>query len=162
MTIDHFDWRPLSQFTENALGFVSVAEGFVIVSGGFFALVYSRYANEWRSLMTKSLKRALLIYGYNLAIAVCVLTLIVLKPSPWGNWVKHLGRSYSDPTYFKYVLLLLYQPTWIDILPMYVFFVLLSPLILIGFNKGLSGVVAAVSFALRLLAHPSQLEGQSI
>jgi len=136
MTIDHFGGR-LALYTSETLGYVSALEGFLFLSAFVFASVYLRYAQQPRQLMIKSLSRAALIYRYHAILLLCVPVLVALAPvyrqSLW-NWVLPYFR---DPTYYGIKsLLLLHQPVYMDILPVYFFLVLLSPLVLLACVRG--------------------------
>ena len=119
MTIAHMPEHPLSGAVRQTVGLVSVAEGFVFVSGLMFGMVYGRtlLRNGVAALRRRALKRAQDIYLNHAA----VYTLVVFSAAYagldhrfaanfWGMW----GRG----------LLMIYQPGLFFLLPMYFLFVL--------------------------------------
>jgi len=114
-------------------GYISVAEGFVFLSGYVSGLVYTRVRREQgdKAMRRKALVRARDIYLCYF-LAVLLLTLL-LKYGPdtfidWGSWTKLLAGSL--PLALIKAGVLLYQPTFLEILPMYCLFILLTPIIL--------------------------------
>lgn len=156
MTVTHLPSRltdPLGQ----PFGWVSAAEGFVLLSGFTAGLVYSRIARaEGVAAMERAFwRRALKIYLAQAATLVFLFTVIAAlgvridQPA-----VKNLVSYYLAQPGSALVngLLLIYEPALLDILPMYIFFMLLSPWVLaFGMRHGWAGVLAA-SFALWLAA----------
>ncbi len=146
MTINHFG-GPVSRVTYQISGYVSAAEGFIFLSGFVFSVVYMRHISNAVLLINKSLSRAFIIYKYHLALAVILLLLSYLRPSFRIYWSGWLGSFYyTNPfIYMKNVMLLLHQPNYLDILPMYTVFVIFSPAILIALKKGMEKLVILVS-----------------
>ncbi len=153
MTIDHFGGR-LALYTSETLGYVSALEGFLFLSAFVFASVYLRYARQPLKLLAKSLSRAALIYRYHLVLLLCVPLLVALAPvyrDSLRNWVL---PYFQDPLYYGFKsLLLLHQPVYMDILPVYFFLVLLSPLVLLACLRGWSRTVLLLSLLLWLGSH---------
>ena len=134
MTITHLPTRltdPLGQ----PFGFVSAAEGFVLLSAFMSGLVYSRvgYREGVDAMRGAFLQRALKIYMAQAATLLFLFTFIAAvgiridQPA-----VKDLMSFYLEQPRdgFLYGLLLMYEPALLDILPMYIFFMLLSPWVL--------------------------------
>lgn len=156
MTVTHLPTRftdPLGQ----PFGWVSAAEGFVLLSAFMAGLVYSRYARRdgVDAMRSAFFRRALKIYLCHAALLLFLLTAItavgvrVDQPA-----VKNLVSFYLAQPFegFFYGLLLIYEPALLDILPMYIFFMLLSPWVLAwGMRRGWTGILVA-SFALWVLA----------
>lgn len=156
MTLTHLPTRltdPLGQ----PFGFVSAAEGFVLLSAYMAGLVYSRIAYrkgivqmEWAFW-----KRAFKVYLVQAAILFFLFTVITavgLKIDQPA--VKNLVSFYlAQPLEgFVFGLLLVYEPALLDILPMYIFFLLMSPWVLaFGMRHGWWGVMA-VSVAVWAMA----------
>jgi hypothetical protein len=134
MTLTHLPSRltdPLGQ----PFGFVSAAEGFVVLSAYVSGLVYSRLAQRQgiAAMRWAFAKRASKVW---LAQAATLLLLFTV--------IAGLGVRFDQPavtdlvsyylaqprTAFLSGLLLLYEPPLLDILPMYIFFMLLSPWVL--------------------------------
>lgn len=156
MTLTHLPTRltnPLGQ----PFGYVSAAEGFVLLSGYMAGLVYGRQAIEKgiAPMRRAFWRRALLVYGCHAAMLAFLFTVIALigirvdEPA-----VKNLMSFYLRQPLDALAggLLLIYQPPLLDILPMYVLLMLASPW---AFSLALQrgwGVVLAGSFTLWLLA----------
>ncbi|OZI37663.1 acyltransferase [Bordetella genomosp. 10] len=123
-------------------GFVSAAEGFVMLSAYMAGLVYTRrYMRDGLAAMHKAfLRRALVVYSCQAACLLFLFTLIAVLgltiPQPD---VQHLMWYYlqQPTTAFLSALALIYNPPLLDILPIYVMFMLLSPWVLsIGLRHG--------------------------
>jgi hypothetical protein len=131
MTLTHLPTRltnPLGQ----PFGYVSAAEGFVLLSGYMAGLVYGRLAFQQGIQPTRRAfwRRALVVYGCHAATLLFLFTVIALiglrvdEPA-----VKNLVSYYLQHPAQALAggLLLIYQPPLLDILPMYVLFMLASP-----------------------------------
>lgn len=156
MTVTHLPTRltdPLGQ----PFGFVSAAEGFVLLSAFVSGLVYSRigYSRGVESMRRAFLKRALKVYlsqAATLLFLFFVITAVSLRIDQEA--VKNLVSYYLAHPHqgFIYSLLLIYEPALLDILPMYIFFMLLSPWVMaFGLRHGWLGVMV-MSAALWVLA----------
>ncbi len=134
MTVTHLPSRltdPLGQ----PFGFVSAAEGFVLLSAFVCGLHYSRIGLQqgiepmrrafWRRALTIWLVQAATLLGVFAAIGA--LGSRIDPPA-----VKNLLSWFlADPQAgLVWSLLLVYEPPLLDILPLYVFFMLLSPWVL--------------------------------
>jgi hypothetical protein len=154
MTLTHVPTRvsgPLGQ----PLGFVSAAEGFVVLSAFMAGWVYSDLARRqgngamWRAFELRAMKiylcqSALLIFLFTVVAALGVRT---DQPA-----INNLISFFLDDPWrgLRSGLLLLYNPPLLDILPMYVLFMLLSPpLLALAMRRGWF-VVVALSLALWL------------
>ncbi|MDB5730993.1 MAG: OpgC protein [Variovorax sp.] len=148
MTLTHLPTRltdPLGQ----PLGFVSAAEGFVLLSAYMAGLVYGRRA--WRdgiAAMQRAFRqRALKVYmsqAATLLFLFTVVTAIGLRIDQAA--VKDLASYYLREPHAAFLasLLLVYEPPLLDILPMYVLFMLLSPWVLaFALRHGWAGIVGA-------------------
>jgi hypothetical protein len=156
MTVTHLPTR-LSSPLGQPFGFVSAAEGFVLLSAYMAGLVYSRFAySDSIEAMRKAFwRRALTVYLCQAATLLFLFTVIaaigikVDQPA-----VKDLMAFYlQDPhSAFFASLLLIYQPPLLDILPLYVLFMLISPWVLAWALRHNWAVVLLASFAVWLLA----------
>ncbi len=156
MTATHLPTRfasPLGQ----PFGYVSAAEGFVLLSAFMAGRVYMQRhekhgADEMRSAF---LKRALKIYAWQVALLLFLFSFIALIGSAKQEdaIVNLLTYYWQQPvTAFINGLFLLYNPPLLDILPMYILFMLISaPLMLHGVRHGWAPILAA-SIALWLAA----------
>ena len=156
MTLTHMPTR----FADSAgqpFGFVSAAEGFVFLSAFMAGWVYSELARrrgslamwrafEWRALKIYLCQAALLLFLFTV---IARLGIKVEQPA-----VTNLIAFYLDDPWLaaRAALVMLYNPPLLDILPMYVLFMLLSPFVLMhAMRRGWAGWVAA-SIALWLCA----------
>ena len=134
MTLTHLPTRltdPLGQ----PFGFVSAAEGFVLLSAFMAGLVYSRIGHgQGLSAMRRGFwRQALKIYMSQAATLLFLFTFITALGLRIDQPALRDLLSYylTDPHHaFLYSMLLVYEPPLLDILPMYVFFMLLSPWVL--------------------------------
>ena len=132
MVINHTP-SPLRNLTNQPLGFVSAAEAFVFVSACLCGLVFGRRLHDGGLPEVRRLarRRARQIYtGHVLTLLFCFAII--------GQRLGHLSPFYNmlrpylaQPTKAAAsALLLLYQPPLLDILPMYLLFLLLTPFVL--------------------------------
>ncbi|MGY2132212.1 OpgC family protein [Hymenobacter sp. HD11105] len=162
MTIDHIlPSRDITKyFTCEFIGWVTAAEGFVFLSGLTAGLVYTRRMIEkgenFVSVAAKA--RAWLIYKNHIAILFFALLAVLFGYGVNEYWGNNYGLFYNNP-FLSMILgtVLLYQPAYLDILPMYTIFVLFVPIIIKYFIKGyawyifvLSTVVYIISFFIEL------------
>jgi hypothetical protein len=148
MTIDHFN-SPIAKVTYQTFGYVSVAEGFFFLSAYVFSIVYAKQAQNLSMLAIASVKRAYLLYRYHIALIVTVFLLAMVFPLFQKAWVFMVGEVLIEQTFAAFIqgLIFINQPVFMDILPMYCVFVLISPFILAGFSRGWIAQVFVVSFA---------------
>ncbi|TFY98688.1 OpgC domain-containing protein [Ramlibacter rhizophilus] len=156
MTLTHLPTR-LSEPFGQPFGLVSAAEGFVLLSGYMAGLVYGRAAVEKgvAAMRRAFSRRAHVVYLCHAALLLFLFTVIALigirvdEPA-----VKNLMAYYLQHPLDALVggLILIYQPPLLDILPMYVIFMLVSPWALVlALRAGWAPVMAA-SLAVWLLA----------
>lgn len=152
MTLTHLPTR-LTEPLGQPFGWVSAAEGFVLLSAFMAGLVYSRYARrDGVEVMRRAFwRRALVIYLCHAALLLFLLTVVALiGVRGQQTAVTDLVSYYlAQPVRgFVHGLLLIYEPALLDILPMYIFFMLLSPWVLaFAMRHGWAGVmVVSASF----------------
>jgi len=131
MTITHVPSR-LTDPMGQPFGFVSAAEGFVLMSAFVSGLVYSRigYAQGPKPMYRAFWRRALKIYFIHAALLLFLFTVIAgIGLALDQPAVKDVVRYYltSTPDALTYSLLLVHQPALLDILPLYIVFMLASP-----------------------------------
>lgn len=164
MTLTHLPTH-FSDFVNSPIGFVSSAEGFVFVSAFLVGRLYIRESmlNE-HGMRRKLWKRSLKVYGYHLVMLALVFTVA-------AAYAVHTHKAAIYNLLDFYIahpvtaivgsVLLLYCPPLLDILPMYVTFLFLTPVWLsaavrFGWRKVLltSGFVWLLAqFGLRDWAH---------
>jgi hypothetical protein len=156
MTLTHLPTR-LSSPAGQPFGFVSAAEGFVLLSAFMAGMVYTRRERRdgGPAMQEAFYKRAGKIYLCQAALLVFLFGLVALlglladQPA-----VKNLMSFYLErpTTAIVAALLLLYSPPLLDILPMYILFMLASPFLLLwGLRRGWLPIMC-VSVGLWLLA----------
>ncbi|MDR7095562.1 OpgC domain-containing protein [Hydrogenophaga laconesensis] len=152
MTLTHLPTRladPLGQ----PFGYVSAAEGFVLLSAYMAGRVYSAKADRQgaEAMKTAFFNRAVKLYACQLALVVFAFTAVAglglaLRE---GAVTDMLAFFLERPVVATLSAgLLLYSPALLDILPIYIVFMLLSPLVLLHGMRHGWGAVMAVSLAL--------------
>ena len=156
MTVTHLPTRltlPLGQ----PFGYVSAAEGFVLLSAYMAGMVYGRTAARRGvpAMRHAFLRRAAKIWACQAATLLFLFTIITFI----GVEVNEIAIKGLLTFYFAQPLdaligglLLVYEPPLLDILPIYVLFMLASPWVMsVGLRRGWAPVLA-VSTLLWLLA----------
>lgn len=124
--------NPFRDYTDQPLGFVSAAEGFVFLSAFLVGSISKAKIGErglpW--LREFAFKKALSLYAVHVAMLVFLfLTAGVLFHGlpGFGNFIL---RFFDTPLSAAIsALLLLYQPPLFDILPMYILFLAVTPMV---------------------------------
>jgi hypothetical protein len=140
----------LPNYTNQPFGFVSASEGFIFLSALFTGCIYFRYAEHhgYPAMRNKIGMRTLRLYGYHallLAFAFLVAVPIALHGDR-PNLHNLLDFYFTAGPKHAVIeaILLIYRPPLLDILPMYIIFLLLTPVMLtlsrrIGWNPILAG-----------------------
>jgi hypothetical protein len=155
MTITHLPTR-FSDFVNQPLGFVSSAEGFVFISALLVGRLYIRNLVQDPSNVRAQLwKRSLKIYGYHLimlALAFTVVAQIAIHTHKAA--LTNLLNFYLAHPFVAIAgsVLLIYCPPLLDILPMYVTFLFLTPIVLSAAVRWGWKWILAVSGLIWLLA----------
>ncbi len=164
MTFAHMPTH-FSDLVNQPLGFVSSAEGFVFMSALLVSYVYLGEATEDPSGMRAKLwRRTLKIYGYHLLMLALAFTLAAEFATRTHRLaIYNLLNFYLAHRVVATVgaVLLVYCPPLLDILPMYVLFLFMTPMLLTiavrrgwGWVLGGSGAVwLAAQFGLREAVH---------
>ncbi len=134
MTLAHLPTH-FQVVTNQQLGFVSEAEGFVFLSAFLTGRIFGRVAIEsgFPTVIKRLWKRALQLYGYHLALLGIAFTVIAAvaihtgRPSLKGLLDFYLAHPHHA---VGGALLLVYCPPLLDILPMYIIFLLATPVVL--------------------------------
>jgi hypothetical protein len=124
-----------SYYAYQPFGFVAAAEGFIFVSAMLTGKIYGRLLNsEGVRVMARRLwERAAKLYGYHLLLLAVAFTVVAAlankehQPALQGLldfYLAHRGLAVFSS------ILLVYCPPLLDILPMYIVFLLLTPLAL--------------------------------
>ena len=119
MAIDHFGGN-IAALTSQTFGFVSAAEGFIFVSGLTIGIAYNPKKISQGEIETKIIKRSFLVYRYHFLSVLFAVPLYAYYPDYIASIVT-LFDVFSFNIIAK-IILLLYQPNYLDILPLYVIF----------------------------------------
>jgi hypothetical protein len=164
MTFTHMPTR-FSDLVNQPFGFVSSAEGFVFLSALLTSRVYLRAVREDAAgLREKLWRRTLKIYGYHLLMLAFAFTAAAgFAARTHRPALYNLLNFYLAHPLVAIIgsVLLIYCPPLLDILPMYVIFLFLTPVALtVAVRYGWRWVLAgsgllwvAAQFGLRELVH---------
>ena len=152
MTLTHFPSK-LTGGLSQPFGYVSAAEGFVLMSGFMAGMVYSRKGlrEGLPAMRTALVSRSLTIYLCHLALLVFTFTVFV-SVAMFTEHSAALGvlKFYFDGPLLASIaaFIMLHKPPLLDILPMYVLFMVASPWVLTtGLQRGW-GLILLASVAL--------------
>jgi hypothetical protein len=147
MMFAHMPPHYLQQFTGYTFGYASAPDGFVFLSGLVSTWVYLRVRNKHGQpeLRARVLRRTRDVYMVHvLLLSVSILGAVFLKQTSFQ--AAHPVQAFLSGS------LLLYQPGYCDILPMYCVFLLFTPIVLDQMMKGRAWLVGAISAALWVAA----------
>ncbi|HYZ39727.1 MAG TPA: OpgC domain-containing protein [Stellaceae bacterium] len=137
--IDHIPENVLSYFTLQAVQFFDAAEVFIFISGYTAALVYGRILVSQGPLFATAriLSRAGQLYVAHIFLFVMftaeVSYTVTTFNNPMYNDEMRVGDFLQQPHIaIVKALLLQFQPTYLDILPLYIVLLVAFPLILLG------------------------------
>jgi hypothetical protein len=157
MTVDHLPGNVLARYSNSdfgPFGFFTAAPGFVFLSGFVCGHVYGKHRQthgDW-SVAHRVLRRMSQIYAVQLALLFTLLLAFSGHVRGTSNLQgADLFQTHPSRAFFMGASLL-YQPAYLDILPMYCFFLILTPLLLWQLQEGPSWRVLSCSGALALLA----------
>jgi hypothetical protein len=156
MTVTHLPtW--FGSHVGQPFGFVSAAEGFVFLSAYLVGSVYMRMARRRGQSATRRALwgRAAKVYAAHAALLLFLfLVLVPYAASRGAHAITDLASFYVEHRHAALVsgLLLAYNPPLLDILPMYVLFLAVSPFVLAHASRRGWGVLLALSAALWLFA----------
>ena len=112
------------------LGFVQDAQGFVFLSGLLVGLVYTGpfLKGNPETARRRLLLRAAELYAYHVGLLLLIVALAQMLPFSWSYWGDWLGQLLDDtPAHLASAAVLAFQPTFMDILPQYILYLLVSP-----------------------------------
>ena len=122
----------LVKINHNQLAFVEDAQGFVFLSGLLIGMVYAKkmLKNGYAAGRTAIYNRAFELYRYAMGIVLVVLVAQMLLPGAYSVWFNWLGyTTFDDPLRLAAIATFLYQPTFMDILPQYIVYMLFAPML---------------------------------
>lgn len=155
MTLTHLPTR-FSDFVNQPFGYISSAEGFVFLSALLIGRLYIRKSMEDPAGMRAVMwKRSLKLYAYHMFLLAFAFTIA-------ASWAVHHHRAAITNLLNFYLnhpgvailgsIFLIYCPPLLDILPMYVLFLFLTPVILSAAVRVGWRIVLAASALIWLLA----------
>jgi hypothetical protein len=157
MTLTHLP-TIASVVTNQPFGFVSAAEGFIFLSALFSGRVYFRLAKRegYPEMRAKLWMRTLRLYLYH-ALLLSFAFLVDARIAAHGNrpGLHNLLDFYFAAGPRQAIVdaaLLIYRPPLLDILPMYIFFLLLTPVVLTVISRVGWKAILGASFAVWLAA----------
>jgi hypothetical protein len=142
------------------LGFADSAQGFIFLSGLLVGLVGMRqYGREGMAPVRRRYWwRAAELYGWHLALLLIILLASRLLPFGWVAWRDWLQQLFGDGGAYAIAAAgLLYQPTYLDILPQYMLYILAAPLAIRLVAEGRTGIALAATLGLWLVAQAGLL-----
>lgn len=157
MTLVHLPTL-LTPWLNQPLGYISASEGFIFLSALFTGRIYFRLLERDgpRAMTWKLFLRALRLYRYHLLLLFGVFVVVARFAISGHNqglynvldfyFAAGPARAIVD------ALLLIYRPPLLDIIPLYLIFLILSPLVLIAAAKIGWKFILGGSFAVWLLA----------
>src|SRR6201982_86278 len=157
ITITHLP-TALSTYVNQPFGFVSAAEGFIFLSALFTGSIYFRMAeqNSYGAMRRKLSMRTLQLYLYHvLLLSFVFLVAVPIAASGTRPGLHNLLDFYFDAGARRAVVdavLLIYRPPLLDILPMYILFLALTPVALSASRRLGWKLILAGGFTLLLLA----------
>jgi hypothetical protein len=128
----------LTPWVNQPFGFLSASEGFIFVSALFTGRIYYRILcrdGAW-PMQRKLLQRTSRLYSFHVVLLVLLFTVAVaIARGGHAPALAHLLSYYFSVTPMRAMrdgLLLLYRPPLLDIIPLYVTFLFLSPFLLLA------------------------------
>ena len=140
--IDHVPENILSYFTLQAITFFDAAEVFIFISGFTAALVYSRRLASKGALYATAqvLRRAWQLYVAHIFLFVLFVAEVSYTAAAFKNPMYNEEMRVADFLDEPHIavikaLLLEFQPTFLDILPLYILMLVIFPVILLGMRR---------------------------
>lgn len=157
MTLTHLP-TALTPWVNQPFGFISASEGFIFLSALFTGRIYFRLLSRdgAQKMTTKLLWRTLKLYGYHVVLLVLAFGVAArYAMGEHGQSLYNLLDFYfaaGPARALRDALLLMYRPPLLDIIPLYIIFLFLSPFIILAAARIGWKVTLGSSFALWLLA----------
>ena len=141
----------LVEINHRQFAFVEDAQGFVFLSGLLIGMIYARKMARQGYAAGRDLiwGRAFELYRYAMGTVFVILVTQMLLPNAyriWGNWLAY--SHFDDPLRLALIGGFLFQPTFMDILPQYIVYMLFAPLAVRLCIEGRAGSVVAASLLL--------------
>src|SRR6266404_319756 len=140
--IDHIPENILSYFTLQAVAFYDAAEVFIFISGFTAALVYGRRLASKGALYATAqvLRRAWQLYIAHIFLFVLFIAEVSYTSAAFKNPMYNEEMRVADFLDEPHIavikaLLLEFQPTFLDILPLYILMLVIFPVILLAMQR---------------------------
>jgi hypothetical protein len=142
--IDHIPENYLNYFTLSAVGFSDAAEVFIFISGFTASLVYGR-AMAARGVLfatVQVMRRAWQLYVAHIFLFVIFIAEVSYTVKTFNNPMYNEEMGVGDFLEHPHIaviqaLILQFQPTYLDILPLYIVLLLIFPLVLVAVRRNL-------------------------
>ena len=161
--VDHIPENILSYFTIQAVEFFDAAEVFIFISGYTAALVYGQTLVSQGTLYATArvLGRAWQLYVAHIFLFVMFIAEVSYTVTTFNNPMYNDEMRVGDFLYEPHVaivkaLLLEFQPTFLDILPLYILLLVAFPAVLLGLRSR-PLIVLVPSFMLYLIVQATNL-----
>jgi len=140
--IDHIPENYLNYFTLSAIGFSDAAEVFIFISGFTASLVYGR-AMAARGVLIATvqvMRRAWQLYVAHIFLFVIFIAEVSYTVKTFNNPMYNEEMGVGDFLEHPHIaviqaLILQFQPTYLDILPLYIVLLLIFPLVLVAMER---------------------------
>ncbi|HWB49966.1 MAG TPA: OpgC domain-containing protein [Stellaceae bacterium] len=140
--IDHIPENYLNYFTLSAVGFFDAAEVFIFISGFTAALVYGRALRVRGAAIATVmvLRRAWQLYVAHVFLFMIFIAEVSYTVKTFNNPMYNEEMGVGDFLQRPHIavvqaLLLQFQPTFLDILPLYIVMLLIFPAVLVGMRR---------------------------
>ena len=120
----------LMEVNHRNLAFVEDAQGFVFLSGLLIGLIYARKMMKYGydSGRQQIWNRAFELYRYAMATVFVILVAQLLIPDATKLWYNWLGQTnFDQPLRLAAIATFVFQPTFMDILPQYIIYMMFAP-----------------------------------
>lgn len=140
--IDHIPENYLTYFTLSAIAFSDAAEVFIFISGFTASLVYGR-AMAARGVLFSTvqvIRRAWQLYVAHIFLFVIFIAEVSYTVKTFNNPMYNEEMGVGDFLEHPHIavvqaLILQFQPTYLDILPLYIVLLLIFPLVLVAVRR---------------------------
>ncbi len=154
MTLNHLVLQGglwLVEINHRQFMFVEDAQGFVFLSGLLIGLIQARRTERrgYEAMRTDIWKRVFELYLYSMGLILLALIARDLLPGgmeAFRNWIGTAGLA--EPQRAFAIMALLFQPTFMDILPQYILYLAISPLLIHMVLRGQWAIVMTLSVLL--------------
>lgn len=120
----------MMEVNHRQFAFVEDAQGFVFLSGLLIGMVYARkmIKNGYKKGRQLLFDRAFELYRYAMGTVMAVLVVQLILPDAQRLWYNWLGATnFDEPLRLAAIATFLFQPTFMDILPQYIVYMLFAP-----------------------------------